>query len=187
MKTCLTCSFLLLATLAPHGDVFGAGFISQKSSEPRDAGKGEGKAGGDAAKPGEKSVSPGDTRGDGQKVIPEKPKVTPEKPKEKPAKPKTEVEQAVAEHFERYDKDRNEKISLAEFRTAFRGSDMGEGPKLFQERDGDKDAHLSREEFEKINPKKILSATEQDRIEGRDWKDEREKRERERERKKDRR
>jgi EF hand len=179
MKTRLICSTLLLACLLPDAGVRAAGFISQKKSDTQDAAKPEPKEGGEA-KAGEKPA-------EGRKETPEKPKPAPEKPKEKPAKPKTEVEQAVEEHFERYDKDGNEKISLAEFRTTFRGSDMGEGPKLFQERDGDKDGSLSKEEFVKINPKKLLSATEQDRIEGRDWKEEREKRERERERKKDRR
>ena len=121
---------------------------------------------------------------------PTPPKEAPPKETPKPKKPLTgkaaEAEKAMDAHFASYDRDKNGKLNLAEFRSAFRALDMGESPRLFKEVDGDKDEHLDREEFGRIPPDKILTKNEKDDLSGRDWKREREKRERERDRDRDR-
>jgi hypothetical protein len=117
----------------------------------------------------------------------EKPDAKPEGPKKKPglSKEETEEQARLDKYFEGFDKDRNGKLSTAEFRSGFRSGEMGEGAKLFKERDADGDQFLSREEFAKFKSEKFMSKNEKDAAEGRDWKREREKRERERERRRD--
>lgn len=138
-----------------------------------------------AAVAADKAVLPAVPRPKEDKPTPPKEK---EVPRKKPATGKeAKAEKALENHFLAYDKNRDEKVSLTEFRSGFRGGDLGEAPRLFKERDGDKDEFLDREEFLAIPATKILTKNEQDEIEGRDWKKEREKRERERERDRDRR
>ena len=148
-----------------------------------------------AAVAADKEIRPAVPSGKEGKAVPgdKADKPAPEKEKEKAPprkKPATgkeaKAEKALENHFLAYDKNRDEKVSLTEFRSGYRGGDLGEAPRLFKERDGDKDEFLDREEFLAIPATKILTKNEQDEIEGRDWKKEREKRERERERERDR-